>query len=91
MMKEALRLYNQERNKARMCAGYCYDWNVKKKRGDWDIIIEDFHAKWNLENDEIFAINQDSFEQIGSIKNIIIYVFDSFKSGKRRMPAFFYF
>ncbi len=76
MMKEALRLYNQERNKARMCAGYCYDWNVKNKRGDWDIIIEDFHAKWNLANDEIFAINQDSFEQIGCIHTVQGMEFD---------------
>ncbi len=75
-MKEALRLFNQERNKSRMCAGYCYDWNVKHHRGDWDIVIEDFHAKWNLENDNIFAINPDSFDQIGCIHTVQGMEFD---------------
>lgn len=76
MMREALRLMNEERNKARMCAGYCYDWNVRYGRGDWDVIIEDFHAKWNLENDSIFAINPDSFEQIGCIHTVQGMEFD---------------
>ena len=76
LMREALRLMNAERNKSRMCAGYCYDWNVKNKRGDWDVVIEDFHAKWNLENDSIFAINPDSFEQIGCIHTVQGMEFD---------------
>lgn len=75
-MKETLRVYNEARNKSRMCAGYCYDWNVKNKRGEWDIMIEDFHAKWNLENDNIFAINPDSFEQIGCIHTVQGMEFD---------------
>ncbi|MCR4814925.1 MAG: DUF2075 domain-containing protein [Lachnospiraceae bacterium] len=75
-MREALRIYNAERNKARMCAGYCYDWNVKNKRGNWDIVIEDFHAKWNLENDNVFAINPDSFEQVGCIHTVQGMEFD---------------
>jgi len=76
LMKEALRVFNEERNKSRICAGYCYDWNVKNKRGEWDIMIEDFHAKWNLENDNIFAINPDSFEQIGCIHTVQGMEFD---------------
>ncbi len=75
-LKEALRVFNQERNKSRMCAGYCYDWNVKNKRGDWDIVIENFHAKWNLQNDEIFAINPESFDQIGCIHTVQGMEFD---------------
>ena len=51
-----------------MVAGYCYDWNVKHRRGDWDVMLEDnFKAKWNLENDKVWAINPDSFEEIGCI------------------------
>ena len=51
-----------------MIAGYCYDWNVKMGRGDWDIVLpHDFKAKWNLETDEYWAVNPDSFEEIGCI------------------------
>ena len=51
-----------------MIAGYCYDWDVKHKRGDYDIYLEDgFKAKWNLEGDKIFAINPKSFEEVGCI------------------------
>ena len=67
-MREALREKNEKDNKSRMVAGYCYDWNVKNRRGDWDIILEDgFQAKWNLENDKVWAINPNSFEEIGCI------------------------
>ena len=67
-MREAIRENNRTGNKSRMVAGYCYDWNVKHHRGDWDIIIGDnFKAKWNLENDKVWAINPDSFEEIGCI------------------------
>ncbi|MBR5906702.1 MAG: DUF2075 domain-containing protein [Bacteroidales bacterium] len=66
-MREALREKNAD-NKARMVAGYCYDWNVKHHRGDVDISLPGgFQAKWNLENDKIWAINPKSFEEVGCI------------------------
>ena len=66
-MREALREKNAD-NKARMVAGYCYDWNVKNHRGDVDISLPGgFQAKWNLENDRIWAINPNSFEEVGCI------------------------
>lgn len=66
-MREALREKNGE-NKARMVAGYCYDWNVKNHRGNIDIELPGgFEAKWNLENDKIWAINPRSFEEVGCI------------------------
>ena len=66
-MREALREKNAD-NKARMVAGYCYDWNVKNHRGDVDISLPGgFQAKWNLENDKIWAINPKSFEEVGCI------------------------
>lgn len=59
---------NKINNKARMVAGYCYDWNVKNHRGQWDIILEKgFKAKWNLQDDNIWAINPNSFEEVGCI------------------------
>jgi hypothetical protein len=67
-MREALREKNAIDNKARMVAGYCYDWNVKNHRGDVDIELPGgFQAKWNLVNDKIWAINPRSFEEVGCI------------------------
>ena len=67
-MRDALRIKNKIDNKSRMVAGYCYDWNVKHHRGEWDIVLGDsFKAKWNLENDKIWAINPQSFEEVGCI------------------------
>lgn len=67
-LREALRSKNAINNKARMVAGYCYDWNVKNGKGDIDIELPGgFQAKWNLENDKIWAINPRSFEEVGCI------------------------
>lgn len=67
-LREALREKNAINNKSRMVAGYCYDWNVKHGRGDYDIMLpEGFKAKWNLEKDKIWAINPNSFEEVGCI------------------------
>jgi DUF2075 family protein len=69
-MREDLRLKNQLNNKARMIAGYCYDWNVKNHRGDWDVVLDNgrFQAKWNLEKDgSLWAIRPNSFDDIGCI------------------------
>lgn len=67
-MRKQLRIKNKINNKARMVAGYCYDWNVKNKRGEWDIILpNNFTAKWNLESDDVWAINPNSFEEVGCI------------------------
>lgn len=67
-MRDELRELNKINNKTRMIAGYCYDWNVKNNKGEWDIILpNDFKAKWNLANDDYRAVNPNSFEEIGCI------------------------
>lgn len=67
-MRDALRQLNNINHKTRMLAGYCYDWNVKNKRGEWDIILPNgFTAKWNLDNDDHWAVNPNSFEEVGCI------------------------
>ena len=67
-MREALREKNSINNKARMVAGYCYDWNVKYNRGPYDILLPGgFRAKWNLAEDKTWAINPSSFEEVGCI------------------------
>lgn len=67
-MREKLRKKNGN-NKARMIAGYCYEWVSEKNPDgdDYDIVLEDgFSAKWNFSN-SLFAIAPDSFEQVGCI------------------------
>ena len=67
-LRDELRKINKINNKARMVAGYCYDWNVKNHRDEYDIYLKNgFKAKWNLPNDKIWAINPRSFEQVGCI------------------------
>lgn len=67
LLRNELRKKN-DNNKARMVAGYCYDWNVKNKRGEYDIYLENnFKAKWNLEDDKTWAISPNSFEEVGCI------------------------
>ena len=67
-LRDELRKKNEINNKSRMIAGYCYDWNVKNGRGEWDIELpNNFKAKWNLEKDDYWAVNPNSFEEIGCI------------------------
>ena len=68
-MREALREKNSINNKSRMIAGYCYEWvSESNPHGeDYDIVLEDgFKAKWNFQN-SLFAIDPESFEQVGCI------------------------
>lgn len=68
-MREALREKNNINNKSRMIAGYCYEWvsESNPQGNDYDIVLENgFKAKWNFSN-TIFAIDPDSFEQVGCI------------------------
>lgn len=70
LMRETLREKNNINNKSRMIAGYCYEWLSKDNpNGDiYDIILEDgFKAKWNFANIATFAIDPDSFDQVGCI------------------------
>ena len=67
-MRDELRELNKINNKTRMIAGYCYDWNVKNNKGEWDIILPNvFKTNWNLANDDHRAVNPNSFEEIGCI------------------------
>ena len=69
VMREALREKNAINNKSRMIAGYCYEWKTKFNPNgeEHDIELEDnFKAKWNF-YDTIFAIDPNSFDQVGCI------------------------
>ena len=72
-MMEELRKKNIN-NKARMLAGYCYEWKTKKETekgldnpDSFDIKIDDFKAKWNFANTDTWAIDSNSFDQVGCI------------------------
>ena len=67
-MREELRKLNKINNKARMLAGYCYNWVSKTDSSLYDIQLENgFKAQWNFANTQTWAIDEDSFEQIGCI------------------------
>ena len=68
LMRDDLRRLNEVNNKSRMVAGYCYDWNVKNHRDEYDIFLDNgFKARWNLPGDNIWAVNPSSFEEVGCI------------------------
>ena len=68
LMMDELRDKNAVNNKTRVLAGYCYDWISKKDKTKFDIIIgDDFKAQWNFSNTTTWAIDEDSFEQVGCI------------------------
>ena len=60
---------NQERNKARLVAGYCWPWNSKTNPGAFDVVIgQHFKMKWNLTVDgSAWIIQPNSSEQVGCI------------------------
>lgn len=67
-MREALRTKNKINNKSRMLAGYCYEWESKGNPRAMDIRLEDgFQAQWNYNNTTTWAIDSESFDQVGCI------------------------
>lgn len=68
-LKRQIVLKNNE-NKARMVAGYCWDWKSKKVSTAYDIEFPEFNfkAQWNLGSDgSSWAIAKNSVNQIGCI------------------------
>lgn len=60
---------NRIRNRARILAGYCWNW-PKDTRNDvnyYDIKIGDYGISWNLDGGDAFAINPDSVHEAGCI------------------------
>jgi len=65
-MYEALKKTNT-RNKSRMIAGYTYEWVSKDDKSKFDIVLSpSFKKHWNFSTDE-FAIDPESFDQVGCI------------------------
>lgn len=61
---------NQSSNRARMVAGYCWDWKSKKDPNAQDVVIPEFgfSMQWNLEDGApLWMIAEGSVKQIGCI------------------------
>ena len=68
LLREDLRKKNERNNKSRRVAGYCYPWVSKRDPSLDDIVLEnEFHAQWNFNDTKTWAIDKDSFDQVGCI------------------------
>jgi DUF2075 family protein len=69
-LHELIREKNKANNKARVVAGYCWDWKSKKDPKAWDIEIPEhgYRAQWNLDKDgSLWIVAPDSVDQVGCI------------------------
>lgn len=69
-MRRMIEEKNLEANKARIVAGYCWNWVSKKNPDEMDIIIpeHDFKMQWNLNRDgSLWIIQPDSVKEAGCI------------------------
>jgi len=61
---------NKEKNKARMVAGYCWDWRSRRIPDARDVVIPEFGfgMKWNLAKDGgLWMVAPESVNEIGCI------------------------
>lgn len=68
-MRELVIERNKVSNRARVLAGYCWEW-IKAGQNDTnchDIKIGDFEMSWNLGNGEPFAVSDTSINEVGCI------------------------
>lgn len=69
-LRDAIFEKNRINNKARLVAGYCWNWAGKKDAKVEDIIIEEhnFAMKWNLASDgNLWILRPDSVNEVGCI------------------------
>ena len=60
---------NQKERRARLLAGYCWEWPKEGKSDPEykDIQIDDFEMSWNLNDTDTYAIDECSVNQVGCI------------------------
>ena len=68
-MRELVIERNRIANRARILAGYCWEWFKKEQNNtDYhDIKIGDFEISWNLGSGEPFAVSETSINEAGCI------------------------
>lgn len=72
-LQEAIYEKNKEANKARLVAGYCWDWISTKDKNLYDIQfpVFDFKMRWNLAEDgPTWLIMPNSVTEVGCIHTI---------------------
>ncbi|MFH1369126.1 MAG: DNA/RNA helicase domain-containing protein [Elusimicrobiota bacterium] len=70
MLRDAIFEKNKENNKARLVAGYCWDWVSKSSKAMMDIKISEhnFAMRWNLESDgNLWILSPESVSEVGCI------------------------
>jgi DUF2075 family protein len=70
VMRREIEEKNRASNKARMVAGYCWDWNSKKNADTRDVVIPEhgFAMTWNLTKDGgLWMVAPESVNEIGCI------------------------
>lgn len=68
-MRQRIEEKNRINNKARILAGYCWNWESKKNPKAYDLSLpdQDFYMQWNFINSVTYAIDPDSVNQVGCI------------------------
>lgn len=70
-LKEEIIKLNQISNKARLLAGYCWDWKKEGKSNseihDIELPEHNFSMSWNLDNSDSWAIDPHSVNEVGCI------------------------
>ena len=69
-LHDEIRIKNRESNKARMVAGYCWNWVSKKAPTSFDIELEqgEYKVRWNLASyGNEWIINPKSVDEVGCI------------------------
>ncbi len=69
-LRREIERLNAPANRARMVAGYCWDWKSKTKPHEVDVTIPEhgFGMRWNLASDEgLWITAKDSVKEIGCI------------------------
>ena len=70
VLRQEIVARNKTKNKARMVAGYCWDWISKKSPGAADVVIPEFGfgMTWNLTKDGgLWIVAPESVNEIGCI------------------------
>lgn len=72
-LRDRIFALDQQGHRARLVAGYCWNWESKKDPNAWDITFPEhgFRMRWNLDNDEgRYLEKAHSIEQVGCIHTV---------------------
>lgn len=70
VLHDAIRDKNRLNNKARVVAGYCWDWVSKRSNTAMDIVLPEYNysARWNLATDgSLWIIAEQSVNEVGCV------------------------